>query len=615
MGVICCNNKLNKDKNSKEIEIQIPNVKKLSNYKSNFCPCTIKGPKELLETISLSLYIEENNNYKRQQSINNSKQQNTIFCNCGKNALNNTKNNQIFDNYTNLNNFSFSKFNSRNNNSKLNNNISDNNNYISVTKIQKHSNFSTLKSNYYNDITSYNMYLIIKVQSYLRGIFFRRRFLMFIEILNKNGCNILLKYRFKYFCNDYSYKNPIINIKSEDMLKSYSYNNNYYNINEKANKDNIQDKEEANGTIHVANLLNFKKDAKKNFLCISPKSLNITEKSDVLTMSPEKPKKISCESNIFSNNNKNIIDLQKSNAINNTNLAYIKRASKGKIPLYVNSDLSNYTLLDNDNNFNNDKEFKKDNYSLKYNITKQGFRSLVWPDNSIFIGNFVNNIAEGLGKQIHSNGEIYFGTWKRGKAEGIGYYINKFGSKYEGEWKNDYQNGFGLEIWNDNTDKKNFNNFSGNYKFGLKSGIGILNFEDGSVYEGDFSENNINGIGSIIFNCNNNLITKKYSGEWKNNNIEGFGIMTWSDGKQYEGSFVKNCKHGFGVYHCNNKIYVGYWKNNKLEGEVCIVYLLPKEYKNERKQYTTKNSKWENGKRVMFLNYESKFNCIIEELF
>ena len=40
---------------------------------------------------------------------------------------------------------------------------------------------------------------------------------------------------------------------------------------------------------------------------------------------------------------------------------------------------------------------------------------------------------------------------------------------------------------------------------------------------------------------------KKYEGEFTNNSVEGYGIKTYPDGKKYEGRFKNNNKDGYGI--------------------------------------------------------------------
>jgi hypothetical protein len=55
-----------------------------------------------------------------------------------------------------------------------------------------------------------------------------------------------------------------------------------------------------------------------------------------------------------------------------------------------------------------------------------------------------------------------------------------------------------------------------------KHGKGKFAWSDGSHYEGDFVDNNIEGKGIYVW-----WDGRKFDGEWKNNKMEGEGIFTW----------------------------------------------------------------------------------------
>ena len=41
---------------------------------------------------------------------------------------------------------------------------------------------------------------------------------------------------------------------------------------------------------------------------------------------------------------------------------------------------------------------------------------------------------------------------------------------------------------------------------------------------------------------------RRYEGEWLDNNMEGMGIYIWNDGRKYQGQYKDDKKHGFGIY-------------------------------------------------------------------
>ncbi|XP_069957233.1 alsin isoform X3 [Cherax quadricarinatus] len=67
-----------------------------------------------------------------------------------------------------------------------------------------------------------------------------------------------------------------------------------------------------------------------------------------------------------------------------------------------------------------------------------------------------------------------------------------------------------------------------------------------------------------------------YNGQWFFGKLHGEGIMTWPDGRQYEGQFRQNVYHGPGQLEVPSPggvtVYEGTWKNGKLEGKGIIRY-------------------------------------------
>ena len=86
----------------------------------------------------------------------------------------------------------------------------------------------------------------------------------------------------------------------------------------------------------------------------------------------------------------------------------------------------------------------------------------------------------------------------------------------------------------------NAGTYTGDMDFGIFEGDGEFAFDTGSVYKG----------------------------EWKNDNIEGLGVFETSSEGSYEGEFSKGAKSGEGVFSWNNgDTYEGEWKNDKMQGK------------------------------------------------
>lgn len=69
----------------------------------------------------------------------------------------------------------------------------------------------------------------------------------------------------------------------------------------------------------------------------------------------------------------------------------------------------------------------------------------------------------------------------------------------------------------------------------VRSGRGIHTTKDGSVYDGEWSEDKMNGTGTLTHHSG-----AYYTGEFVNNQFHGHGKYTWPNGSSYEGEFVEN---------------------------------------------------------------------------
>ena len=130
--------------------------------------------------------------------------------------------------------------------------------------------------------------------------------------------------------------------------------------------------------------------------------------------------------------------------------------------------------------------------------------------------------------------------------------------------------------------------YYGQYKNGMRHGRGRLVWNDGTVNEGYWSEDKLNGVGKRYQDGPEGF---SYEGEFKdglyhgkgtfvdrNDDIEYLGEFAFhrrsGKGKLksldfvYEGEFKNNLKHGFGKIDFNgNRWYEGEWKNDKMDGK------------------------------------------------
>ncbi|CAD8124873.1 unnamed protein product [Paramecium sonneborni] len=152
----------------------------------------------------------------------------------------------------------------------------------------------------------------------------------------------------------------------------------------------------------------------------------------------------------------------------------------------------------------------------------------------IYVGEIINDLKHGLGKEYLENGDIYNGEYRNGKPNGKGEYWWSNGNHYQGEFENGLRNGYG--IWQSKT-KTGINCYKGYYSNDKKCGEGIFEYANGTVYNGNFMEDKRCGYGQII----------------------------WNDKATYKGYWKDGLMDGEGVYQYDSLILKGNWKQNQLQ--------------------------------------------------
>jgi hypothetical protein len=69
-----------------------------------------------------------------------------------------------------------------------------------------------------------------------------------------------------------------------------------------------------------------------------------------------------------------------------------------------------------------------------------GFGIQIKSTGDIYIGHFINNKYEGKGS-YYGNGKKYVGDWRNGIKDGIGILVYSSNEKYEGHWQNNNKHG------------------------------------------------------------------------------------------------------------------------------------------------------------------------------
>ena len=152
------------------------------------------------------------------------------------------------------------------------------------------------------------------------------------------------------------------------------------------------------------------------------------------------------------------------------------------------------------------------------------------------------------GRTIYPNGDVYEGDYCYRRRHGQGRFQDYKGLySYQGQWQHDRKYGFGIESTSDGA------TYEGAFVNDMKQGKGTLRLPAGEVYIGDFWGNQKHGTGKLTWTARNS-----------DDLLDGVSAV----GKlaEYEGSFVKGQKQGFGVLRWQDFCYEGEFEHNKMHG-------------------------------------------------
>jgi len=152
----------------------------------------------------------------------------------------------------------------------------------------------------------------------------------------------------------------------------------------------------------------------------------------------------------------------------------------------------------------------------------------------------------------------YLGGAVNGKREGIGAYIFNDGSRFEGEFSNDNIDGSGIYFWTSD------HYFAGTWVNGHREGYGIEVHPDGSYVIEYFSNDVCLTQAPQPRNAQRlNVANGYYLGEMREGKPHGRGKFYWNDGSSFEGTWINGVINGSGLlkFANNQGVYVGNWKN------------------------------------------------------
>ena len=122
-------------------------------------------------------------------------------------------------------------------------------------------------------------------------------------------------------------------------------------------------------------------------------------------------------------------------------------------------------------------------------------------------------------------GSVYYGEFGNDKRNGVGIMVYDNGRLYEGNWKEDLKEGeAGFEKF------PNGCMYSGAYIAGKPDGVGRYSWPNDEFYEGEWRCGLKHGSGMWRGEKGDS-----YIGEWKDGKADGYGVHTWVNGDRYEG--------------------------------------------------------------------------------
>lgn len=238
---------------------------------------------------------------------------------------------------------------------------------------------------------------------------------------------------------------------------------------------------------------------------------------------------------------------------------------------------------------------------------QNGKGTYVYPSGAKYVGEFQNGEIHGVGVCYYTDGSKFSGQWAHRFPEGKGTKTFADGSKRTGDWikgqpVDDEGNFIEEEMVAKGENNEDSNIQTGCISGDCEDGNGVFAYADGSKFDGDFKNGELNGQGTWYFPNGD-----KYVGTFKDNYSHGQGVLFNADGtkmtgqwiegeykgdveliaKEGEGCILGDCRNGIGtyVYEGAEAKYIGAFKNNMADGQGTCYYSNGERYEGQ----------WSNG--------------------
>ncbi|XDD44710.1 MORN repeat-containing protein (plasmid) [Leptospira sp. WS60.C2] len=158
---------------------------------------------------------------------------------------------------------------------------------------------------------------------------------------------------------------------------------------------------------------------------------------------------------------------------------------------------------------------------------KNGEGNLLFPEGSRYDGRFVEGEFQGKGTLKFCNGTVIEGNFQNGFGKGIGKVYFADGSKYQGNLLKNEPHGYGIWVSSDKTLI-----YEGDFANGERNGYGIMESSDGSIWQGKFKDDQLDGDASYknkLYSLNGKWKKGKQIGEHQYQDRNGIGYVRFSD--------------------------------------------------------------------------------------
>ncbi|BFZ13116.1 hypothetical protein BsWGS_16154 [Bradybaena similaris] len=181
-----------------------------------------------------------------------------------------------------------------------------------------------------------------------------------------------------------------------------------------------------------------------------------------------------------------------------------------------------------------------------------------------YVGEKHNHLRDGYGTYIYDNQFFrYEGQWTKGIKHGHGKFIMKDGTYYEGQFVNGEINGNGYK-YSAHAQSK----YTGQFVDGEMHGDGCMVYKNDSVYDGQWYWNKRQGFGILSTKRSDEVIAQFIVRESTETDSYDYTYHNLSNGDRYEGYWVMDKRQGHGQLMCSDgTTYTGQFMNNFFHGE------------------------------------------------